>query len=143
MRDKDNVGIMKNKQSTDYPFLIFNNATFHAWTQRLYSLTWTHNLPIVQFKLLSLTDEENKIITAKINHYLSECGCTSGSLTMNVTAVFLILIYFISGQHLSDINLNHIFYFIGIVVCSAFTGKLFGLFWARWRLIRLITKLKL
>ncbi|MDO9371821.1 MAG: hypothetical protein Q7U07_04430 [Gammaproteobacteria bacterium] len=58
---------------------------------------------------------------------------------MSVTVVAVIVSYFVSGNHLSNINLLHVLSLVGITVLAALSGKLLGLFWARWRLLRLAT----
>jgi hypothetical protein len=42
-----------------------------------------------------------------------------------------------SGNRFSDITLLQVLSFVGIAVLASFVGKLVGLSWARWRLLRL------
>jgi hypothetical protein len=56
---------------------------------------------------------------------------------MSAAVVAMVVSYFTSGNHLSSINLPHVLSFVGITVVAALSGKLLGLLWARWRLLRL------
>jgi hypothetical protein len=61
---------------------------------------------------------------------------------MSLTAVGAVVYFFVSGNHLSDINLLRVVSFLGITVLAALFGKLLGLFWARWRLLRLAASVR-
>ena len=69
------------------------------------------------------------------------CGCASSGFFMSVTVVATVVSYFASGNHLSNITLPHVLSIVGITVLAALSGKLLGLFWARWRLLRLATRM--
>jgi hypothetical protein len=100
---------------------------------------WSQNLPAAQFQLQGLSSEQNQSFSALASSYQNACGCASSGFFMSVTIVAIVASYFTSGNHLSNITLPQILSFVGIAVLAALTGKLLGLFWARWRLLRLAT----
>jgi hypothetical protein len=121
--------------------IIRNAASLHTWRQQVRTFTRTSSLPTVQLQLPELPSDLNQSMSALANEYQKECGCTSGSFFMSFTVVALIVSYFLSGGHLSGINLTHVISLVVITVFSTLSGKLLGLLWARWRLLKLATNL--
>jgi uncharacterized protein involved in propanediol utilization len=114
-------------------------ASLDLWRRQLRKITSSRNLPVAQFQLQEFSFEQNQSFSALASGFQKACGCGSGSFLMSVTVVAIIVSYFLSGNHLSNINLAKILSFVGITVLAALTGKLMGLLWARWRLLRLAT----
>lgn len=114
-------------------------ASLDLWRQQLRKITWSWNLPAVQFQLPDFSFEQNQSLSALAGSFQKACGCGSGSFLMSLTVVAVIVSYFLSGNRLSNINLRQVLSFVGITVLAALSGKLLGLLWARWRLLRLAT----
>jgi len=114
-------------------------ASLYLWGQQLRNIMWSRNLPAVQFQLQEFSCEQNQSFSALASSFQKACGCASSGFFMSVTVVAIVVSYFVSGNHLSNINLPHVLSFVGITVLAALSGKLLGLFWARWRLLRLAT----
>jgi uncharacterized protein involved in propanediol utilization len=114
-------------------------ASLDLWRQQLRKITWSWNLPAVQFQLQEFSLEQNQSFSALASGFQKACGCGSGSFLMSFTVVAILVSYFVSGNHLSNINLRNVLSFVGITVLAALSGKLLGLLWARWRLLRLAT----
>lgn len=114
-------------------------ASLDLWRQQLRKITWSSNLPAVQFQLHEFSFEQNQSLSALAGSFQKACGCGSGSFLMSFTVVAVIVSYFLSGNRLSNINLRQVLSFVGITVLAALSGKLLGLLWARWRLLRLAT----
>lgn len=123
----------------DSTHVIGDLVSLQAWTQQLRKTVKPGSLPIVLVQLPEFSDERNRSLSALANGYRTACGCASGGFFMSVAVVSGIAFYFMSGNTLSDINLPHFLSFVGITVLAALSGKLLGLFWARWRLLRLAT----
>jgi hypothetical protein len=126
-------------QMVDNTLVIRDSASFQTWRRQLRAITLTGSLPTVLFQLPELSYEKNQSVSALASGYQKACGCASGGFFMSLTVVTIVVSYFVSGNHLSDINLRRVLSFIGAVVLAAVVGKLLGLFWARWRLLRLAT----
>jgi len=114
-------------------------ASLDLWGQQLRNIMWSRNLPAVQFQLQGFSCEQNQSFSALASSFQKACGCASSGFFMSVTVVAIVVSYFTSGNHLSNINLSHVVSLVGITVVAALSGKLLGLFWARWRLLRLAT----
>jgi hypothetical protein len=117
--------------------MIRDLASLDLWRRQLRNIMWSRNLPAVQFQLQEFSREKNQSFSALARNYQKACGCASSGFFMSVAVVAFIVSYFVSGTHLSDINLSHVLSFAGITALAALCGKLLGLFWARWRLLRL------
>ena len=121
--------------------VIRDPASLLTWRQQLRTLTRTRDLPAVLFQLPELSFEQNRSMSALARGHQKACGCTSGSFFMSVAVVTSVVSYFVSGRHVSSINLSQIVSLVGITVLAALSGKLAGLLWARWRLLRLATNM--
>lgn len=120
-------------------FMIRDLASLDLWRQQLRKIMWSWNLPAVRFQLQEFSFEQNQSVSALAGSFQKACGCGSGSFLMSVTVVAMVVSYFVSGNRLSNISLRHVLSFLGITVLAALSGKLLGLLWARWRLLRLAT----
>jgi hypothetical protein len=116
-------------------------SSVHLWRQRLRQLDWTWNLPPVQFQLPDFSVEQNETFSALAAGFQRACGCGSGSFLMSAAVVAMVAIFFLSGNGFSDISFWNVLTFVGIGVLAALLGKLLGLLWARWRLLRLASRL--
>ena len=121
--------------------VISDLASLGLWGQQLHKIMWSRNLPTVQFQLQEFSCEKNQSFSALASSFQKACGCASSGFFMSVTVVAILVSYFVSGNHLSNINLPHVLSFLGVTVLAALSGKLLGLFWARWRLLRLATRM--
>jgi len=122
---------------TENTLVIGDLASLDLWRQQLRSIVGSRNLPAVQFQLQEFSCEQNQSFSALASDFQKACGCASGGFFMSVSVVAIIVSYFESGNHLSNINLLNILSFVGITVLATLCGKLLGLFWAWWRLLRL------
>ena len=122
---------------TENTLVIGDLASLDLWKQQLRSIMESRNLPTVQFQLQEFSCEQNQSFSALASDFQKACGCASGGFFMSVSVVAIIVSYFESGNHLSNIKLLNILSFVGITVLATLCGKLLGLLWARWRLLRL------
>jgi len=122
---------------TENTLVIGDLASLDLWKQQLRSIMGSRNLPTVQFQLQEFSCEQNQSFSALESDFRKACGCASGGFFMSVSVVAIIVSYFESGNHLSNIKLLNILSFVGITVLATLCGKLLGLLWARWRLLRL------
>ena len=129
----------EQKQAADNTLVIYDSVSLHMWERQLHTITSTYNLPAALFQFPEFSDLQNRSMTALARSYQKECGCTSGSFFMSVTVMILLVFYFGSGGHLSGITFTQAGTFLGITVLCSLFGKLLGLFWARWRLLKLAT----
>ena len=121
---------------TENTLVIGDLASLDLWRQQLRSIVGSRNVPAVQFQLQEFSCEQNQSFSALASDFQKACGCASGGFFMSVSVVAIIVSYFESGNHLSNINLLNILSFVGITVLATLCGKLLGLFWAWWRLLR-------
>ena len=128
---------MGETNATENTLMIGDLASLDLWRQQLRSTMWSRKLPAVQFQLQEFSCEQNQSFSALASNFQKACGCASGGFFMSVTVVAIIVFYFESGNHLSNIDLLNVLSFVGITVLATLFGKLLGLFWARWRLLRL------
>ena len=128
--------ITRLTRAADNKLVICDSVSLHLWRRQLRTITSTHNLPVPLFQLQEFSELENRNMSAVARGFHKECGCTSGSLFMRVTVVTLIVSYFASDGRLSGINFSHVVSFLTIATLGTVFGKLLGLLWARWRLLR-------
>lgn len=133
--------VTRQTRAAGNPLVIRDSASLQRWRKQLRTLTRARNLPAVLFQLPELSYEQNRSLSALAGGYQKACGCTSGSFFMSVTVVALIVSYFVSGGHLSGLHLTHVVSLVGLTSLAALSGKLLGLLWARWQLVRLATHL--
>jgi len=126
--------------TTENTLVIRDLASLDLWGQQLRNIMWSGNLPAVQFQLQVFSYEQNQSFSALASSLQKACGCASSGFFMSVTVVAIVVSFFVSGNRLSDISLLNALSFVGITVLAALFGKLLGLFWARWRLLRLAAR---
>lgn len=122
---------------TENTLVVDDLRSLRMWRRQLGETVSPRNLSTIRFQLYELSREQNRNISALANSLQSSCGCSSGGLFMSVAVVTMILLYFASGARFSDIGLMRVATFVGVTVFAALSGKLVGLLWARWRLLRL------
>ena len=123
-------------------FVIRDLSSVHQWTRRLRRLDWSWNLPLVQFQLQGFSVEQNAAFSALAADFQKACGCGSGSFLMSMAVVAMLVLFFVSGNGVYDISFRNVLSFVGITILAALAGKLLGLLWARWRLLRLARTLR-
>jgi hypothetical protein len=121
---------------------IHDLASLNRWKQKLWTTVWPLKLPTVQFSLRELSGEQNRSISALAESLRNACGCASSGLFMSVTVVSAIPSYFFSGNRLSSVSLIDVLMLIGMTVLGALCGKLGGVIWARFRLMRLAASVR-
>lgn len=117
--------------------VIHDGASLQAWRRRLRSIASPRRLPVVDFRFPELAPGQNRRFSILAAGYRRACGCASGGFLMTFTVVTMVVSYFLSGKALADITLREIVTFVGITALAALLGKLAGLLWARWRLLKL------
>ena len=122
--------------------IIRDLASVELWRRQLRKIIWSWNLPVIEFQLEEFSSEQNQSFSTLAGSFQKACGCGSGSFFMSVTVIATVVSYFLEGNHFSSITLPHVLYFVGITVFAALFGKLLGLLWARWRLLRLATNMR-
>jgi hypothetical protein len=125
--------------SAEHAVVIRDLASLHLWRQQLRSTLWSRDLPIVRFQIRQASSEQNDSFSALAGGLQKACGCGIGGFFMTVAIVAMAASFFMSGNHFFSITLLQVLSFVGIAVLASLLGKLVGLFWARWRLLRLAT----
>ena len=85
--------------------------------------------------------DQNSHLTNTINRYNKKCGCTAGGIAMCFSFLAYSAFYFICGGTVELARLNDIIELIICTLTGAVAGKLFGLLYARWRLIKFVEQL--
>jgi len=119
--------------------IIHDLASLQAWRRNLRNIVSARRLPVVDFRCPELAPEQNRSFSLLAAGYRRACGCASSGFLMTVGVVATVASYVMAGNHLTGLHLRHILTFVGITVFAAALGKLAGLLWARWRLLRLAT----
>ena len=130
----------ERRMAIENTLVIRDLASLQMWRHQLRNIMWPRNLPAVQFQLREFSGKQNRSFSALASSFQRACGCASSGFFMSVT-VMVIISYYVSGNHFSSINLRHVLFFLGITALAALSGKLLGLVWARWRLLRLATSM--
>jgi hypothetical protein len=133
--------VRKQSPAAANTLVVRDLAALQEWRRQLHSITSARNLPAPLFQFPKLSDEQNSRASARANGHQKACGCQIGSALMSFTAVALIVWHFASGIHLSNSTLSHVASLAGITVASALLGKLLGLLWARYQLLRLASNI--
>ena len=121
----------------DSAVVIRDLASLDRWRRQLRSTLRSRDLPIVQFQMRQVSPEQNDGFSALAGALQKACGCGISGFFMTVTIVTMVVSFFVSGNGFSDLTLLQVLSFVGIAVLAALAGKLLGLLWARWRLLRL------
>jgi hypothetical protein len=120
--------------------VICDLISLQAWQKQLSSFTRTSGLPTVSFQLPALSQEWNQSFSALADSYQNACGCTSGSFLMSLAVVAAVGWFFLSGGQLTGITLTNLIFLVLITVFAALLGKVAGLLWARWKLLKLASE---
>ena len=116
--------------------MIRDLVSLQAWRCQLRNVS-PRPLPVVEFRLPELAPEQNRSFTLLASGYRGACGCSSSGLFMSVAVVATIISYLAGGGELGGVDAQRLLAFVGIVVVASLLGKLAGLAWARWQLVRL------
>jgi F0F1-type ATP synthase assembly protein I len=98
-------------------------------------------LPHVRFAIVGHSESSNREATERMSNYQGECGCFAGGLTMGAYVLAFIVLFIISGESPVGGGLQGLASFAALLVGSMLAGKVFGLLWARVRMIRLVRSL--
>jgi hypothetical protein len=116
--------------------------SFREWKSELAFRLLPRKEQLVEFQLPEFSREQNRTFSALLNEYQKACGCTTGGLTMSLAVVTSAFSYFLFGGRLSDIGIREIGSFLLITIAAAVFGKVLGLVWARWKLMRLVASIQ-
>jgi hypothetical protein len=117
-------------------------AALDRWRRQLRSTLWPQDLPTVQFQIRQVSPQQNDGFSALAGALQKACGCGIGGFFMTVTIVAMVVSFFVAGNRFSDLTLLQVLSFVGIAVLASLAGKLLGLLWARWRLLRLARRVR-
>lgn len=117
-------------------------ASLEAWVRRLYRQLRPSRLPVVSIELPQIPPERARSLSALANGYRAECGCGASGFFMSIAVVSGVLSFFLSGHSLSGVGAGDLLSLAGVTVLAALAGKLAGLLWARWRLLRIAASLR-
>lgn len=115
---------------TENTLVIRDLASLLLWKRRMFTVMQPRSLPTVQFHFQEFSNEQNQSFSALANMFQKECGCAISGFLMSVTVMTIVVSYFVSGHHLSDIAFSYLLWFVAVIAFAALSGKLFGLFWA-------------
>jgi hypothetical protein len=125
----------------DGTLVIGDSQSLQAWRRQLRTVARADHLPAVMFALPALSHDQNQVLSALANEYRRACGCESGSLAASAAIAATIAAYFLVGGQLDAIGLRQVMALVGITALALIAGKLSGLIWARWRLLRIASEL--
>jgi hypothetical protein len=112
-------------------------ASLRRWQRQLRITLRVRDLPSASFALKELPPDWNRSFSALAAELHRACGCGSGAFFTLAAMAVAVVAYFASGNQLSDFGFAHIILFLAITVPAAWFGRIFGLLWSRWRLLRL------
>ena len=125
----------------EHTLVISDLASLRMWQRRLYTTVQPRHLPAIRFQLRALSDAQNAGFSAFADSLRNACGCAGSGFLASLAIMASAVSYYASGHRLADISLRDIALFLGITILAALLGKLLGLAWARWRLVRLATRI--
>lgn len=105
------------------------------WKRSLFRLKRS-DTPIT-LNLSELSEEENTELTESLNHYNQECGCGIGSMFMLVAFLIGVISYFTLGGTVSWLTVRHGIELFLFMVGASLLGKVIGLMYARYEMIRI------
>ena len=94
-----------------------------------------------KFQLPQFEADENNRISCIVNDYSGKCGGNTKNFAMGIAFAIYIVYYFSGGGTLSSFSVDQ---FISLTVCTllgAVAGKLSGLIYFRWKMVKFIGKL--
>ena len=126
--------VAEDVRPADGALVICDSDSLRTWQRSLRTVIRADRLPAVHFALPALSRDQNRALSALAHEYRRACGCGSAGVAAGGAIVAATSTYFILGGQLDAIGVKHALGLIGITALALFAGKLFGLFWARWRL---------
>ena len=121
--------------------LIKTYADLHYLHIRLYKYDVYRKLEKYKAAIPQWNEDENKRITEMINKYDRKYGRTSGIFTMVFVFLITLIIYFISQGTFANAGLYELIALCIFSLAGAVAGKLAGLVYARWQLIKFVHKI--
>src|SRR5437868_4946089 len=94
-----------------------------------------------KMQLPQLDAEENNRITRIVNNYSKKCGGNTKNFVMGVAFAFYIIYYFSKGGTFSSIGVNELISLTAYTLTGAIVGKLSGLIYIRWKMVKFIGRL--
>jgi hypothetical protein len=124
----------------DKTLVIADLPSLELWRKRLRNIVGPRALYPVKFELPMFSAQYNHNLSALARGLQKSCGCASGGFFTSMTFASLTAWFFLSGHAFSSITFSHLKFLAGYTILAALGGKLVGLAWARWRLLRLAAK---
>ncbi len=121
--------------------LIKNYADLHYLHIRLYKYDIYRKLEKYKAVIPQWDADENKKTTEMINKYSKKCGCASGKFAVFFVFVLYALKYYKTHGTFVNVGWYQLILVTIICLCGAIAGKLLGLIYARWQLIKYVHKL--
>jgi hypothetical protein len=94
-----------------------------------------------KLKIAQWDADENNRVSNIINSYGRNCGCNSKFVFICIAFILYAVYYFFSGGTFSAVSADEFIWLIIYTISGAVAGKLLGLTYARWRMIKFIGKL--
>jgi hypothetical protein len=120
---------------------IISVEQLRAVNRQLWLVSVVNRAPHYQFAIPDLPESTNRKASQLMSNYRNECGCFMGHLFMGVTFISFIVHYMASGRGISGFGLKDFAAFIALFVGSALVGKMFGVLWARIRMVQVLRKM--
>src|SRR4051794_33091535 len=94
-----------------------------------------------KLQLSQLDSDENNRVTDILNTYSRRCGRDTKNFVMGIAFVSYVIYHFLAGGTFSSIAFSELFLLTACTILGAITGKLLGLIYVRWRMIKFVGKL--
>jgi len=94
-----------------------------------------------RLRIPELGAEENNRLSSIINKYSRKCGCSTGNLMMSMAFTFYMAYYFFTGGTFSSFGTDELIWLAVSTLLGAIIGKLSGLIYFRWKMLKFISKL--
>ncbi len=121
--------------------LIKTNADLHYLHVRLYKYDVYRRLENYKTVMPQWNADENKKTTETINKYGKKCGCASGKFATAFVLFSYALKYYKIHGSFANVGWYQLIFATILCLCAAIAGKLLGLIYARWQLIKYVHKL--
>jgi hypothetical protein len=120
---------------------IISVEQLRALDRQLWLVSVFNRAPDYQFAIPDLPESSNREASQLMSKYRNACGCFAGHVLMGLTIISFIVHYLASGRGISGFGLKDFAVFIALFVGSALLGKMFGVLWARVRMVQVIRKM--
>jgi len=120
---------------------IISVEQLRAINSQLWLVSLVNRAPHYQFAIPDLPESSNREASQLMSNYRNACGCFTGRLLMGVTFISFIVHYLTSGRGISEFGLKDFAVFVALFVGSALVGKMFGVLWARVRMVQVIRRM--